>query len=126
MRILIVDDDPNIVNFVSAIFDEDASLDIFTANDGLEAIELANANPPNLVILDVTLPGRDGFAVLRSIKRGRLTSRAKVIIITGQNSGAAEVTAMKLGADGFLSKPFVAFDLLTLAVALVDIDLVAA
>ncbi len=85
-RILIVDDDPNIVNLASATFDDDANVDIFTAYDGIQAIEVANANPPELVILDVTLPGRDGFAVLRLLKRDRRTGLAKLIIITGKNS----------------------------------------
>ncbi len=125
-RILIVDDDPNIVNLASATFDDDANVDIFTAYDGIQAIEVANANPPELVILDVTLPGRDGFAVPRLLKRDRRTGRAKVIIITGQNSGTAEATATKLGADGFLGKPFNPTTLRQLAGSLINIEKVAA
>ena len=125
-RILIVDDDHNIVDLASAIFEDDEKVEIFTAYDGIEAVEVANANPPNLVILDVTLPGRDGFAVLRLLKRDRRTSRAKVIIITGQNSGSAQVTATKLGADGFLGKPFNPADLLGLSSRLVRLDGIAA
>ena len=125
-RILIVDDDPNIVNLATAVFDDDPNLEIFTASDGIAAVEVAQANIPDLVILDVTLPGRDGFAVLRLLKRDNRTRRAKVIIITGQNSGSAQVTATKLGADGFLGKPFNPMDLLGLASRLANIRGIAA
>ena len=125
-RILIVDDDPNIVNLACAVFDDLPDLEILTASDGLEALDVATAHPPHLVVLDVTLPHRDGFAVLRLLKRDRRTGRAKVIIITGHNAETARVTAMKLGADGFLAKPFNPMDLLRLAGELTGLDMVAA
>lgn len=125
-RILIVDDDPNIVNLACAIFEDRPNLDVFTANDGVEAWEVAKDVQPDIILLDLTLPLRDGFTVLEMIKHDRDTSHAKVIIITGQNSGDAETTAMKLGADAFLGKPFNPMNLLKLAGELVHIDGLAA
>ena len=125
-RLLIVDDDPNIVNLACAIFEDRANLDVFTAADGIEAVDVAKDVRPDIVLLDLTLPERDGFTVLEMIKRDPDTSHAKVIIITGKSDGEAEATAMKLGADAFMGKPFNPMDLLKLADGLVRLDGVAA
>jgi DNA-binding response OmpR family regulator len=125
-RILIVDDDSNIVNLACAIFEDRPNLDVFTATDDIETEELAKDIQPDIILFDLTLPKRDGFTVLEMIKHDRDTSHAKVIIITGQSSGDAEATATKLGTDAFLGKPFDPMNLLKLAGELVHIDGLAA
>jgi two-component system OmpR family response regulator len=105
-RILIVDDDVNIVEFAAAVLEDEPGFMIDKAYDGNQALEVATQWPPHLVLLDITLPFRDALSVMRLLKRDRRTAHARVVIITGQDSGAAEVTAMKLGADGFMLKPF--------------------
>ena len=125
-KVLIVDDDANIVDLACAVFEDNPTLRLFTAYDGIQAVEVATANPPDLIVVDVTLPGRDGFAVLRLLKRDRRTSRAKVIMVTGQNESTAQTMAEKLGADGFLAKPFSPADLVSLSSSLANISNVAA
>ena len=105
-RILIVDDYVNIVEFAAAVLEDEPGFMIDKAYDGNQALEVATQWPPHLVLLDITLPFRDALSVMRLLKRDRRTAHARVVIITGQDSGAAEVTAMKLGADGFMLKPF--------------------
>lgn len=125
-RILIVDDDVNTVDYVEAVLENEPGLMIGKAYDGNQALQVATQWPPHLVLLDITLPGRDGLSVLRLLKRDRRTAHAKVIVITGANSGAAEVNSMKLGADGFMTKPFSPQDLQRKVSELLHIDLVVA
>ena len=125
-RILIVDNDMSMVELMSAVFEDEPNIEIYKAYDGEYALEVAMARPPALVVLDVTLPVRDGWSVLRLLKRDRRTANSKVIIVTGMDGGAAEANAMKLGADGFMTKPFSPFDLLAKAAELIHLDLVPA
>jgi DNA-binding response OmpR family regulator len=125
-RILIVDNDMSMVELMSAVFEDEPNIEIYKAYDGEYALQVAAARPPPLVVLDVTLPVRDGWSVLRLLKRDRRTANSKVIIVTGMDGGAAEANAMKLGADGFMTKPFSPFDLLAKAAELINLDLVPA
>ena len=77
-----------------------------TASTGDEALTLYRMYPPKLVLLDLTLPDRDGFSVLRLPKRDRRTANCKVIILTGTDNEAVRDSAAKLGADPFMAKPF--------------------
>jgi len=125
-RILIVDDDMNMVELMSSVFEDDPNTQIYKAYDGEYALEVAMARPAALVVLDVTLTVRDGWSVLRLLKRDRRTANSKVIIVTGMDGGAAEANAIKLGADGFMTKPFSPFDLPGKAAELIHLDLVPA
>ena len=125
-RILIVDDDVNIVEFAEAVLEDEPGFMIGKAYDGNQAMTVATQWPPHLVVLDITLPYRDGLSVLRLLKRDRRTAHAKVIIVTGQDSGLAEVNSMKLGADGFMLKPFSPADLRNKVAEVLNIDLAVA
>ena len=125
-RILIVDDDVHIVDLAEAVLEDEPGFMIGKAYDGNQALEVATAWPPHLVLLDITLPYRDGLSVLRLMKRDRRTAHAKIIIITGQDSGAAEVSAMKLGVYGFMTKPFSPMDLRDKVAEVLNIDLAVA
>ena len=114
------------VEMISAVFEGEPDIEVFKAYDGDQALKMAAARPPHLVVLDVTLPGRDGFSVLRLMKRDRRTANSKVIIVTGMDGGSAETNAMKLGADGFMSKPFSPLDMLQKVSDLLHLDLVTA
>lgn len=122
-RVLLVDDDVNIIEFAEAVLKDEPGFMIGKAYDGNQAMTVATKWPPHLVVLDITLPGRDGLSVLRLLKRDRRTAHAKVIIVTGQDSGLAEVNAMKLGADGFMLKPFSPADLKNKVAEVLNIDL---
>jgi two-component system, OmpR family, response regulator len=125
-KILIVDDDVNIVEYAEAVLEGEPSFIIGKAYDGNQALQVATQWPPHVVLLDITLPYRDGLSVLRLLKRDRRTAHAKVIIITGQDSGAAEVNAMKLGADAFMTKPFTPDGLFGKVAEVLGIDLAVA
>lgn len=106
-RILIVDDDPDIVmSLQAALGDSGAVLD--TANDGNKAVELAEKNDPDLVILDIMLPRRSGFLVLERLRQnqGDSPSRPRVIMITGNQGKRHQQYAEYLGISAYVHKPF--------------------
>lgn len=105
MRILIVDDDPEIVSFVRrGLAYEGHTVD--TANDGTEALAKARDREPNLIILDIMMPGIDGIEVS---KRLRQASDVPILMLTAKGTVADKVAGLESGADDYLVKPF-AFD----------------
>jgi len=102
-RILIVDDEKNIVSSLEGIL-SDEGYDVTSVEDGLDALEIVQANPPNLVLLDIWIPGMDGIEVLRTIKA--YNPETDVLIMSGHASIDTAVKATKLGASDFIEKPF--------------------
>ncbi len=100
--VLVVDDEPRILRFVRAEL-ESAGFRVLTANDGAAALEVVSRENPDLVVLDVIMPGMDGFEVL---KRLRSLSSRPVILLTARGSDADKVRGLDLGADDYLTKPF--------------------
>lgn len=105
MRILVVDDDPEIVSFVRrGLAYEGYTVD--TAADGEEALAKAREREPDLVILDIMLPGIDGIEVAKRLRQG---GDVPVLLLTAKGTVADRVTGLNSGADDYLVKPF-AFD----------------
>jgi excisionase family DNA binding protein len=105
VKILVVDDDPIILELVSGLLKSvKKGYKILTAADGFEAGRLLGLHDPQLVVLDLKLPGIDGFEVCRQIKEQH--SRTKVLAITGYDNEENRQKIMKAGADAFLGKPF--------------------
>jgi DNA-binding response OmpR family regulator len=102
MNILIVDDDVELVGLLSFAF-ETAGYTVGTAFDGDEALAMVRANNPELVILDVNLPNKDGFQVLADLRH---ISQAPVIMLTVRATEEDEIEGLDLGADDYLRKPF--------------------
>jgi DNA-binding response OmpR family regulator len=104
MRILIVEDEPKVANFIRQGLEEERhSVDV--AADGAEALDLLAVVPPyDLIVLDLLLPRRDGFAVLRAL-RGRGVA-TPVLVLTARDAVADKVAGLDLGADDYLTKPF--------------------
>jgi DNA-binding response OmpR family regulator len=100
--VLVVDDEPKIVDVVREYL-EHAGFSVRTAGDGPAALERARALAPDLVILDLGLPGLDGLDVARQLRR---TSRVPVIILTARGDEVDRVVGLELGADDYLVKPF--------------------
>jgi two-component system KDP operon response regulator KdpE len=100
--VLVVDDEPRILRFVRAEL-ESAGFRVLTAANGFAALDVANIEAPDLVVLDVIMPGLDGFEVL---KRLRSQSSIPVILLTARGSDADKVRGLDLGADDYLTKPF--------------------
>jgi len=105
-KILVVDDDPDVLTAVTtALTDTGAS--IHTATDGNSAVSKAEELQPNLVILDIMLPGKSGFLVLEKMRQGKPRGQGpRVIMITGNAGKRHRQYAEALGVDAYLTKPF--------------------
>lgn len=103
-RILIVDDDPQIQDVFTKMLSHHG-YEIATAADGFEAGVKVTEFKPGLVILDLLMPGMDGFEVCRRIKENRGNSHIKILAITGYDSRENRDRIMAAGADGYLAKP---------------------
>jgi DNA-binding response OmpR family regulator len=102
--VLVVDDEPTIVEVVARYL-ERAGYRTRIAGDGLEAIEVAASQRPDLVVLDLMLPGLDGLEVMRRLREhGR--ERLGVILLTAKGEEADRVIGLRLGADDYVVKPF--------------------
>jgi DNA-binding response OmpR family regulator len=102
-RILVVDDEPRITDVVSAYLEREGHV-VDTAADGDGAYELARATRPDLLVLDVMLPGRSGFDVLRALRADGIDSA--VIMLTARDELVDRVAGLEMGADDYLTKPF--------------------
>ena len=101
-KLLIVDDDPNICE-VLRLFFENEGYDIRTAQDGVEGINMFRMFEPDLVLLDIMMPKKDGWQVCREIRE---MSAKPVIMITAKGDVFDKVLGLELGADDFVVKPF--------------------
>ncbi len=102
-RILVVDDEPHIRDVVGAYLARDGHT-VATASDGTAALDIAQADAPDLVVLDVMLPGRSGFDVLRELRASG--SSAAVILLTARDDVIDRVAGLEIGADDYVTKPF--------------------
>lgn len=119
--VLIVDDDPDVVAALTAVFTESGA-NVTTAVDGHEAIEKAETDRPDLVVLDAMLPKRSGFLVLEKLKSRKPRSDApRVIMITGNHGKRHQAWAESLGVDAYINKPFRMERLMESAEALVGV-----
>jgi CheY-like chemotaxis protein len=103
--ILVVDDDPEIVTMISTRLGK-RGYKVTTASDGAKAIELAKAEKPDLVLLDVMMPGKSGWEVARSLKQDPDTQDVKIVMVTAIGEKTNEITAPIYGADAHIDKPF--------------------
>ena len=102
VRALVVDDEPALVRVVGAYLERDG-FDVVTAADGLEALELARTTQPDVVVLDVMMPGIDGIEVCRQL---RTFSNAYVIMLTARAEEIDTLIGLSVGADDYMTKPF--------------------
>lgn len=101
-KILVVDDEPGILNVITAYLKPEG-YEVITASDGDQAVKAAHAHKPDLVILDVMLPGIDGIEVLTRIRR---ESQVYVIMLTARTEEMDRVIGLTVGADDYVTKPF--------------------
>ncbi len=104
MRILVVEDERKVANFIRQGLAEEGHA-VEAAADGTTALDLILEGPPyDLIVLDVMLPGRDGFAVLKTVRDRRI--QTPVLLLTARDSVSDRVAGLDLGADDYLTKPF--------------------
>jgi len=102
IKILLVDDEPNILDFLEmGLLNE--GFEVQTAQDGMTAVRLAKDFQPHIVILDVMMPGMDGFEVCRMLKK---TGNVSIIMLTAKDEVEDKVKGLTLGADDYMAKPF--------------------
>jgi len=102
-RLLVVDDEPNIRELLSASL-RYAGFEVATAADGQQALTLAESFRPDLLVLDVMMPGMDGFGVVRRLRQsGRHTP---VLFLTARDAAEDKVSGLTLGGDDYVTKPF--------------------
>ena len=104
-RVLLVDDDNDILTSMQAAFEPTGAV-IETASNGNKAVEMAEKSQPDLVVLDMMLPGRSGFLVLERIKAKKpRNAKPHVIMITGNQGGRHKMYAETLGVSEYFTKP---------------------
>ncbi|GAB2585164.1 response regulator [Dyella jejuensis] len=104
-RVLVVDDSPTIRAVLGKMLGQDAYA-VQKAVDGESAIALAKAEQPELIFLDIVLPGINGFAVLRSLRHDPLTRHIPIVMISGNQQATEQFYVQRFGADDFIKKPF--------------------
>ncbi len=102
-RVLVVDDAPEIVQMVQAVLERDQAYDVASATTGPEALELTRTFDPDVVILDLGLPGMDGVEVCREL---RSFTDAYILMLTGRDDEVDRLVGLAVGADDYVTKPF--------------------
>jgi two-component system, OmpR family, response regulator len=102
-RLLVVDDEPNIVDLLATSL-RFAGFEVATASNGSEALRVASSFKPDLLVLDVMMPGLDGFTVVRRLRQEGV--RAPVVFLTAKDATEDKVTGLTLGGDDYVTKPF--------------------
>ncbi|TXT38814.1 MAG: pleD-1 [Comamonadaceae bacterium] len=102
-RLLVVDDQPINIQVMHQIFA--ANYQVFMATDGAQALNFCRTTPPDLVLLDIVMPGMDGFEVCAALKADPSTRDISVIFVTAHTDAAQETRGLELGAVDFISKP---------------------
>lgn len=110
-RILVVDDDPDIRRIAGLALDRIGGFEVTLAVDGAEAVERARMDPPDLVLLDVSMPGMDGPATLAALRAADATARVPVVFFTATSNDSEVARLVALGAAGVVPKPFEVGDL---------------
>ena len=111
MRVLVVDDDPLVRNLLTAVL-HDASFDLDEAVDGNDALAIAAVRPPDVVVLDVMMPGLDGYEVCRALRADPSFKDTRIVVLTAKSTPSAREDAYRAGADAFFTKPFSPLDLI--------------
>ena len=102
LKILLVDDDPNIRQLLK-LYLEKEGFELAMAARGDEALKMFKASPPNLMLLDIMLPGMDGWQVCREVRK---ISNIPIIMLTAKDETFDKVLGLELGADDYVAKPF--------------------
>ena len=121
-KLLVVDDEEGILALVSSTLSGDERYQVFLARDGEEALSLTRLEKPDLLILDIKMPKKDGYEVCRALKEDPNTAHIKVVMLTALPREAHWERAMEAGADGYFTKPFSPTMLLKKVEEMLDLD----
>lgn len=118
-RVLIVDDEPSIVLSLEFLLTQ-AGYDVIVAGTGPDALRLARDHAPDLALLDVMLPGVDGFEVCRAIRADPAIAAMRILMLTARGREGEAARGLALGADAYLIKPFGTRELMEAVRALLE------
>ena len=104
-KLLVVEDDDDILKLLSYHL-RSGGFDVLTSQNGMEGLEMARSHLPDLVLLDLMLPGLDGFEVCKELKRDQKTTPIPVIMLTARGDEVDRIVGLELGADDYVVKPF--------------------
>jgi len=110
-RVLVVDDDPLVRNLLRAVL-EMGDFELYEATDGLEAMTLAEQHRPEVVVLDVMMPGLNGYDVCRQMRADPSFDGMRIVMLTARNTTRDREEGLRAGADAFFTKPFSPLDLI--------------
>ena len=103
-KILVIEDDPGSLRLTQYTL-EHKGFEVITARDGLEGLRKAQNEQPDLIILDVMLPGKDGFEICYNLRSEPRTTKLPILMLSAKAREADKDTGLKVGADSYLSKP---------------------
>jgi two-component system alkaline phosphatase synthesis response regulator PhoP len=103
-KILIVEDDPSFSRAISHMIGKEG-YEVITASNGLAGLRMAKEDKPDLLILDVMLPGLDGFEICSRLRADSPTARLPIIMLSAKGQETDKTTGLKVGADVYLTKP---------------------
>jgi DNA-binding response OmpR family regulator len=104
-KILVIDDEPEITDIIET-FLENAGYEVKSENSSVIGIERAKTFLPDLVLLDIMMPIKDGYEVCKELKKNEDTSKIPVVFLTGKDARSDEGKSFKVGGDMFIKKPF--------------------
>src|SRR6266851_4214739 len=111
-KILIIEDQPQMRRKLAMILERE-QFEVAAAPNGLIGLDMARANPPDLILCDIMMPELDGYAVLEALRADKVTATIPFIFLTAKGERTDQRTGMSFGADDYLTKPVVKDDLLT-------------
>ena len=111
--VLVVEDEPHIVDSLSFLMKK-AGFEVLIARDGDAALRMVESRPPDLMLLDIMLPRRDGFDVLKTVRSNQAWREMRIILLTAKGRDVDRLKGMELGADDFVTKPFSTKDVVRL------------
>ncbi len=104
-KILVVDDEDHIVELISYNL-INSGYSVITANNGIDAVRIAKEENPNLILLDLMIPGLDGYDVCKAIRSDVNTKNTSIIMLTAKGEELDKILGLELGADDYITKPF--------------------
>ena len=120
-RMLVIDDSPTIVALLKRMLQQN-QYEVLEAFDAESGIEIARREVPDLIFLDIVLPGMDGFNALRTLRRDPATKDVPIIMISGNAQATEQFYVQRIGADDFMKKPFSRAEVFNRIEALLDAD----
>lgn len=122
--ILVIEDDPMASRMVELILVHEG-YQVAIASNGLQGLEMIQANPPDLILLDLMLPGPDGFDILNQLQANPQTAKVPVIVVSSKSQHTDKQTAASVGANAYLTKPYRRAELLETIRSLLNTETLA-